>query len=429
MPAPASEPARYVVVGANHSSCGAGLRDLLFVDDRAAPAFLAALARDGIGQCLVLSTCDRVEVHAAHPAPESAVAGLKAALALNAGPAAAEAGKGLYALVDAAAVRHVFAVACSLDSLVIGEPQVLGQLKAAHRLARAAGTVGGELERLLAGAFAAAKRVRSETAIAQGPVTLAASALQIARSIHGDLARAGALLIGPGEMAELIAEKLREAGLGRLVVAATTAERATAAARRLDCQGVAFDALARALDAADIVIAGLGAGRVLVSAEMVALALRRRRFRPMFLIDAAIPADIEPAVAGLEEAFLYDLDDLEAVAQDARASRQRAAAAAWTILEAEVARFLADQTKRAPAGTVQRLHAHFESARAAALARAPADAGEATRWLIRHLLDRPARALRADPAGLEAAAARLFALDNETPDADDDAGDEGDAKP
>jgi glutamyl-tRNA reductase len=330
---------RCLVVGANHSSSPAALRDLIFVDDRAAPGFLAALKAAGIEQCLVLSTCDRVEVQAAHADPASAIRVIRAALAHNAGAASAEIEKGLYGLTDSAAARHVFAVAGSLDSVVIGEAQVLGQVKAALRLARAAGCVGDALEALLAAAFATAKRVRNETAIAQGPVTLAASALQIAKSIHGELSQTTALLIGPGEMAELIAHKLRAAGLGRLTVAAATAERATAAARRLDCQGVAFDALAPALAAADIVIAGLGSGRVLLSAEMVALALRRRRFRPMFLIDAAIPADIEPAVARLEEAFLYDLDDLEAVAENARAARQHAAAAAWAIVDTELARF------------------------------------------------------------------------------------------
>ncbi|MSO70429.1 MAG: glutamyl-tRNA reductase [Alphaproteobacteria bacterium] len=425
MIAPAIAPARYVVVGANHSSCPAALRDLIFVDDRAAPAFLAALKRAGIGQCLVVSTCDRVEVQAVHGEPDIAIAGIKTALARLAGEVAAEAEAGLYALVDTAAVRHVFAVAASLDSVVIGEAQVLGQVKAAHRLARAAGTLGDALEQLMAAAFATAKRVRSETALAQGPVTLAASALQTARSIHGDLARASALLIGPGEMAELIALKLREAGLGRLMVAATTAERATAAARRLDCQGVAFDALAQALDAADIVISGHGSGRVLLSAEMVEAALRRRRFRPMFLIDAAIPVDIEPAVARLEEAFLYDLDDLEMVAEDARAARVRAAAAAWAIVDAELARFIVSRAERKPAETVKRLYAQFEAARAEALSRAPADAAEATRWLIRRLLDRPARALRSDP-GLEDSAARLFGLDKTT---EDDDRDEGEPKP
>ncbi len=414
-------PARYVVVGANHRSSAAELRDRLFVDDAAAPGLLASLAAEGVTQCLVLSTCDRVEVQAAHKEPERALSLLRAALLARAGGASDPPPSALYGLVDEAAVRHVFAVAASLDSQVVGEPQVLGQLKAAQRLARGAGRMGAELDRLLQAALAAAKRVRGETRIAEGPVTLAGTAVQTARNIHGDLGRATCLLLGPGEMAELIAEKLRQGGLRRLAVAAASAERAAAAAARLDCAAVTFAGLGAALPAADIVVCGVGQGRYLLSAEMIADALKRRRYRPMFLIDAAVPSDVEPAVDRLSEAFLYDLDDLEAVANANRQDRRIAAAAAWAILDEEVARFLAERDARSAAPTVARLFAHFEAVRREALARAGGDAEAATRLLVGRLLSRPSEILRRsarDGAALDRAAAALFGLDEASAETD-----------
>jgi len=409
-----AEPTRVLVVGANHRSSSAMLRDRLFVDDAAAGEFLAGLAQAGVGECLVMSTCDRVEVQAASAAP-GAIDAIRQAFAAHGEVPAAEVAAQTYAHVDDEAVRRVFAVAASLDSMIIGEPQVLGQLKASHRVARAAGTMGPTLEAVLQAAYGAAKRVRGETTIAEGPVSIAAAAANVARGVHGDLAAARALLVGGGDMGAMIAEKLNEVGLGGLTVAAATLTRAEALARPFGCQSVTYDALAVAVANADIVLAAAGTGHHLIGAELVEGALRQRRRRPIFLVDTAIPGDVEPAVEHLEEAFLYDLDDLEAVAQQGRATREAAAHHAWEVLEQALADFGRAQGERAAVPAVTALRRRFEAARDEVLDAAPDDAAEATRLLVNRLLHEPSAALRAAAAqdgddGLAAAARRLFRL-------------------
>ncbi|MBF0375670.1 MAG: glutamyl-tRNA reductase, partial [Alphaproteobacteria bacterium] len=243
--------ARLVVVGANHRSSPLALRDQLFFDDEALPAFLAGLAARGVGHALALSTCDRVEVVAAHPDPDLAERAIREAFAERAGRAPAELAAQLYALSGVEAVRHCFAVTASLDSQIIGEPHVLGQVKAAHRLCRLG---GGEVEALLQAAYATAKRVRAETTVAEGPVSIASAAVRVACDLHGDLRRCEALLIGAGEMGELVAESLLAAGLNRLLITAPRASRAETLARALGCATLPFADFGPALAEADIVL-------------------------------------------------------------------------------------------------------------------------------------------------------------------------------
>ncbi len=416
-------PAEFVVVGTNHRSSPVMLRDQLFIEDAAVPGFLERLRRDGVAQAIVLSTCDRVEVQAAHGEPDDAARGIISALAEQAELELGALAECHYTLKGEEAIRHIFAVAASLDSMVIGEPHVLGQVKAGHRLARAAGTIGPELEAVLQAAYGVAKRVRTETQIAERPVSIAAVAVQLARDLHGGLERCGALLIGPSDMGELMADQLLAAGLDRLVVAARTAVRAEAIARRFGCHFTPFEALATALDDADIIVTGLGAGGHLLTAEMVEAALKRRRRKPIFLIDVALPGDVEPAVSRLDGAFVYDLDDLERVAIAGRATREAAAQAAWRIIDEEVEAFLHSRRERAAVPVLKALRRHFEEVREDMLADiGTADAREATRLLVRRLLHRPTEALRKiaaeeDAAGrgqgnmTERVLRRLFGLD------------------
>ena len=383
------------------------------------PVFLGELAGSGLKQCMVISTCDRIEIQAVHASPAAAIATVTSALAARAGAAAEDVTSQIYSLVGAAAVRHMFAVAASLDSSVVGEPQVLGQVKASHRSAVGAGTAGPELEAVLQAAYGAAKQIRSETAIALGPVTLATSAISVARDIHGDLARCTALLIGGGEMGMTLLEHFALAGLAGMTVAARTATRAEAMARRHGCGAVTYEALDNALGNADIVIAAAGVGQQLVTKSMVEAALSKRRRRPFFLIDAAIPGDIESGVDRLDDAFYYDLDDLETVAKEGRHGRQDAADRAWQLLDAQVAKFLATRTERSIGPAVLRLQQHFEVARAEVLKRVAGEgAEEATRLLVNRLLNRPFTALReaaadeAERRATEAALVRLFGLDD-----------------
>ena len=309
---------------------------------------------------------------------------------------------------------------------MIGEPYVLGQVKASHRAARDAGMSGKELEAVLQAAYGAAKRVRTETAIGERPVSTAAAAVELARGVHGDLGRCGGLLVGTGDMGELVAEALLAGGLGHFVVVHPRAGRAEAMARTLNCHVAPFEDLARALADGDILVTALGARRSIVTAEMVKAALKSRRKRPVLLVDASIPGDIDTAVERLDGAFLYDLNDLEGVAMRGRASRENEAGAALDIIDDEVARFLRGRAARAAVPTLTALRRHFEAAREAAIADAAGDAEKATRLLINRLLHGPSEALReiaalgsegaTDLRGAERALNRLFRLGDSAPE-------------
>jgi glutamyl-tRNA reductase len=409
---------RPLVVGANHRSSAAATREALFMAESRIPLFLARLRDAGIDQAVVMSTCDRVEVQAAVAEPDAAARRIAALLAEEGGLSRDALAGQLYLHQDEAAVRHIFMVASALDSQVVGEPNVSGQVKDAHRVSRELGMTGSELEAVLQAAYAAAKRVRSETAVGEGAVSIAAAAAEIAREVHGDLARATAVLAGGGEMGVLIADRLLQSGLGRLVVACRARGRAEMLARQWSCHHAPFDAVPTMLTEADILIAAQASGTTLIDAGQVRAALVKRRQRPMFLVDAAVPSDIDPAAGEPEGAFLYRVDDLEDLARQGLAGRGAAAASAREIVEREVEAFLGERAGRAASPVVTALRAHFAEAREAALREAGGDAERATRLMMNRLLHEPSAALRALGAagGAEAAEAlvrRLFKLDEE----------------
>ncbi len=412
---------RPLVVGANHRSSGAATREALFLPEAAVPGFLDRLRAAGLDQALVMSTCDRVEVQAAHADPATATRAITQLLAEQGGIEPGVLAPELYALIDADAVRHVFLVAAALDSQVIGESNVAGQLKDSHDMAKERGMTGSELEAVLQAAYAASKRVRSETAIGEGAVSIAAAAVEIAREVHGDLARCAALLIGGGEMGSLIVDRLRASGLCRLTVTARAQARAEMLARQWSCHHTPFAGLDAALADADIVVAAQAAGGTLVKADAVRAALAARRQRPVYLIDAAVPADIEIAAGRLDGAYLYHVDDLEDLALRGLAGRDRAAEEAREIVEREVEAFLGDRAGRAAAPLVAALRAHFAEVRDAALAEAKGDAERATRLMMNRLLHQPSSALRRIAGAgsgpeAEALVRTLFGLDDDGPD-------------
>ncbi len=380
------------MVGANHRSSTLAVRDRLFVEDEAVSGFLASLREGGIAQALVLSTCDRVEVQAIGEDRDSAARRISGVISDHADLETADLDAQLYVLWGEDAARHVFMVTAALDSQIIGEPQILGQVKACHRMARDAGMSGGELEALMQAAYGAAKRVRNDTAIGQRPVSIAAAAAQIACDVHGDLGRSACILVGAGDMGRMVAENLLAGGLDHLTVAHPTEARAQAMARALDCNVSSFEALR--LESADIVITALGGRRHVLSADMVNRALRHRRRRPMFLVDAAVPGDIDPAVNRIDEAFLYDLGDLERVALEGRASRETEAQGAVRIVDREVDAYLGGRAERAAVPALSGLRGYFEAVRAGALADGGGDAEKATRLLVNRLLHGPSRAMR-----------------------------------
>ena len=388
---PAFEP---FVVGATRRSSTLALRDRLFIDDAAAPDFYRRLAEAGVIQAIMLSTCDRVEVQGMSEAPAAAIDAVREILAARAGEDPAEIATQLETLNGDEAVRRIFAVAASLESQVIGESQVLGQVKEGHRLAGRHGMVGPALESLLQAAYAAAKRVRNETEIAERSVTLASSAVQIARDLHGDLSGSTGLILGLGDMGDLIGGQLRLAGLGGTILTGPS-RRTEVEARRMGCNFVPFEKLEDALADADIVVTASGTGRFLVTVEAMEQALRRRKRRPVLILDSGIPADVEPAVHDLDGAFVYTLDDLEQVAREGRANREAAAADAWKIVEAAADAWRRSLAERDAVPTLVSLRNEFEAVRDEILAADPnADAAEATRRLVNRLLHRPSEALR-----------------------------------
>jgi len=432
-----------LVVGANHRSSSLTLRDRLFVEERAMPAFLRRLREAGIEQAIVLSTCDRVEIQATHDTPQAAAPIISRVLAEHAELRPADLNGQTYMLTDTEAVKHIFSVAASLDSLIIGEPQVFGQVKDSHRLSREAGLVGSELEAILQAAYHTAKRVRSETAVGERPVSISAAAVQLAKDLHGDLSRCAGLLIGAGDMGELVAGDLLSAGLDRLSVVHPTETRAEPLARRLGCHVGNFERLDELLPEVDIVLTSMGTRRHVIVADKVKAMLAARKRRPVFLIDTGIPGDIDPAADKLDGAFLYDLNDLEKVAMEGRASREGQARNAWKILEGELDRFVRGRAERAAVPALTRLRQHFEQVRQASLRDSGGDADKATHLLINRLLHTPSESLRETAAeaapeekdepssedlkAAERVLARLFRLEDEDKNNDDKNG--GDDEP
>lgn len=393
---------RPIIVGANHRSSSLALRDALFVDDAAQSSFLAALKEAGLSQALALSTCDRVEVLTMHHDAGIAEAIIAQAFAARGHVTTDGLAGQLYTLADEAAVKHCFAVTASLDSLIIGEPHVLGQVKACHRMAREAGLCGPEMETLLATAYAVAKRVRTETAVAERPVSIASAAVQFARDLHGELTDCTALLLGAGEMGELVAESMLAAGVQRLVVAAPRQSQAEVLAESLNCHLAAFEGLSELLPQADIVLTAVSGRHHLIGTEHVHAALRKRRRKPIFLVDVGIPGDIDPAVNRVDGAFLYDLTDLERLAMEGRATREVAARQAWTIIDAELTSFSRGRAARAAVPSIVALRSRFEAEREQVLAEAGDDAEKATHLLISRLLHDPSEAMKGIAAGGDA---------------------------
>jgi len=390
-----SSDAKVLVIGANHRSSSLALRDRLFLDEPEVIPFLVKLKDAGVEQCLVVSTCDRVEVHCVDHSVERARGIIVEILGQRAELDVSTIETQLYVLEGEEAVRHIFRVTASLDSLMVGEPQVVGQVKDAHRLAVEAGTVGSELERIFQAAYGTAKRVRTETAVGERPVSIASVAVQIAKELHGDLERCRGLLIGAGDMGELTAQNLIEAGLNAFTCVHSFAGRAKMIARNLDCHAGDFDSRDRLAVEADIIVTSMNKRSRVVSKEMVAAALKARKNKPIFIIDTGIPGDVDPGVNDVDGAFLYDLHDLEQVAMEGRASREAEARAATSILEKDLAQFFKGKEERNAVPLVTSLRDRFEAERQSVLAIHGNDAEKATRLLINRLLHTPSEELRA----------------------------------
>jgi glutamyl-tRNA reductase len=326
-----------VLIGVNHKTAPIELRERIAISrDELPDATRALAAQPGVSECMIVSTCNRVEILAAVESPET---DLTTFLHNHFGLDQALLAPHIYQHRDQQAVRHLFRVASSLDSMVVGEPQILGQVKEAFAAARAAGTVSGQLEHLLQSTFAAAKRVRTETQIGSNSVSIASVAVELARKIFGSLQGRTVFLVGAGKMSELAARHLVQQGAGAILVTNRTLERARQLAEPFDGRVIPFEKLYETATEADIVISSTGAPHPIFRKEHGQQFMHRRRNRPMFFIDIAVPRDVDPAMNKVEGIFVYDIDDLQQVAASHIAERQTQAGDAEALIDAEVERF------------------------------------------------------------------------------------------
>jgi glutamyl-tRNA reductase len=328
-----------VVVGLSHKTAPLAVREALaFPRDRLAEALERAREEAGLTEAMILSTCNRVEVYGRAPGPTARH--VAEFLARFHDRRLEELDSHLYRLEGDAAVRHAFRVAASLDSMVLGESQILGQVKEAYEVAEGAGALGSVLTALRNRSLAAAKRARTETAIGRNAVSISHVAVELARKIFGDLRDRPVLLVGAGKMSELAARQMVRGGARATVVGGRTLEKAEQMAALLGGQAAPLEDLRSSMAEVDVVISGTGAPGVVVRREDVEAAQATRRFRPLFLIDIAVPRDIEPGAREVSGVFLYDLDDLRSVAEANLRERLKEAASAEAIVDEEIAAFL-----------------------------------------------------------------------------------------
>ncbi len=330
-----------LILGLNHRTAPVAVRERLAFADDEVPEALRRLkiASPSIHEVALLSTCNRVEVVAATPDQSEAAEQAARFLAAdrNVAPAAFEAA--LYRIEGREAVRHLFRVGASLDSMVVGEPQILGQLKVAYAQAAEAGTVGLVLHRAFHRAFSVAKHVRRATLVGRGSVSVSSAAVALARQIFDHLEDKTVMLMGAGKMAELTARQLKRLGIESLLITNRTFDRAVALARELGGTAVPYDNYRPYLKLADVVIGSVAATQPVLGAQELEAIVRERRYRPMFLIDMGVPRNFDQRLNEINNVYLYDIDDLGAAAQDSREDREREALKAEQIVELELDRF------------------------------------------------------------------------------------------
>ena len=333
---------KLLVTGVSHKTAPVEVRERLAFREEALPTALADLkARDGVSEALILSTCNRVEIVMTTDDGADPHAVVEAFLAERKSIDAAQLAAHLYHHEGREAIHHLFRVAASLDSMVIGEPQILGQLKTAYAHAKDCGAVCGWMDGLLTRAFSVAKRVRSETGIGQMAVSISYAAVELARKIFGDLNNRTIMIVGAGKMSELAARHLRRSGASRVFVTNRTHERAVEMAELFQGTPVEYTKFVSMLPEVDIVITSSGAPHYILHREEMQRVRSARRNKPMFLIDIAVPRNIEPSVNDLDNIFLYDIDDLQEVVNANLRERMKEADHAETLVSEEVERMLA----------------------------------------------------------------------------------------
>lgn len=420
---------RLFAVGLSHRTAPVELRECVDFARNGVEQALASLASRGVGrEVVVLSTCNRAEIYAVGDTDATAE-GVSRFFSEYHNIAHAEMAEHLYVRNGAEAARHLFRVAAGLDSLVVGEPQILGQVKAAYAAAHEGHFTAALMNRLFHSAFAAGKRVRSETGLGEGAVSVSYAAIALAKKIIGDLKGRNVLILGAGEMAKLTGIHLQAQQVRQITIASRTLPTAQNLAAHLGGAATPWEALDSALHAADIVVTATGASEPVLTRARIEDAMRGRRSRALFIIDIALPRDVEASAGNLDQVFLYNIDDLQTIVQENLARRTAELARAEAIVEEEVAKFTAWMQSREIVPTVVALRQRFEAIRRSELARlepkltglppeARSRVEEITRLIVEKLLLTPTEQLKSvsDEAMIVAyadALNRLFSLPQE----------------
>jgi len=428
---------RLQVVGLSHRTAPIELRECVDFARGGIDAALKALSVRGAAQeSVILSTCNRAEVYAiieSDTATETIGRFFSEYHQLD----HRETAEHLYTLNGGEAARHLFRVAAGLASMVVGEPQILGQVKSAYTVASDLQLTGSILNRLFHSSFAVGKRVRSETGLGEGAVSVSYAAIALAKKIFGKLSGLGVLILGAGEMAKLTAIHLKAQQVRQMTIASRTLKAAEGLAARLDAKAVPWTDLDRALMSADIVVTATGATEPVLTGPQVEEVMRQRRNRPLFIIDIAVPRDIDAAVGDLEQVFLYNIDDLQSIVEENLSKRAAEVERAESIVNEEVTKFMAWQRSRSAVPTIVALRQRFETIRVSELQRlegklgaltpeARARVDDVTRLIVEKLLIEPTEQLKALPdeetqAAYTEAINRLFKLQQDEPESLDSA--------
>jgi glutamyl-tRNA reductase len=349
------------ILGINHKTAPVALREkVAFTEERLLAALQTLRREAGIAEVVIVSTCNRTEVYWAGSATG---AELSQWLERHHGNSL-DLASSLYVHQEQQAVEHAFSVASGLDSMVLGEAQILGQLKDAYRVAQEAGSTGPSLNKLFQAAFSAAKRVRSETRIGENAVSIASATVSLARRVYSELSVHTVLMVGAGDMIALAARHFMSAGVQRMVIANRTLGRAQTLAAELKAYAVGLEDLDKELAQADIVIACTASTVPLITKSAVEAAIGARRRRPIFMVDLAVPRDIDPAVADLEDVYLFSIDDLQQLIDENKQQRAAAAGGARVVIDEEVARFLTESRAHDAGPAIRVLRRQAEEIRA-----------------------------------------------------------------
>ena len=419
----------FLLIGVNHKSAPVEVRERFAIPESRLPEATRSLAEfPGIDEAMILSTCNRVELVACS---KNGSADLRGFFSKYFDVDASKCTDFLYEHRERDAVRHLFRVAASLDSMIVGEPQILGQVKEAYAVARAVGAVHSHLDALLTRSFAVAKRVRSETAVGSSAVSVASVAVELAKKIFGSLHGKTVYLVGAGKMSELAARHLLAHGAAQILVANRTFDRAAQLAAKFNGLAIPFEQLYDTVDRADIVITSTGAPHALFRREHGETFLTRRKNRPMFFIDIAVPRDVDAQMNKLDGIFVYDIDDLQSAVTAHVSDRQKEAQRAESIIETEVERFHARLRTLDVVPTIVSLQEQLETIRQAEIDRVRGRLGELnpdqelaveamTRGIINKIMHAPMRTLKTAASDPESTTIidivrRLFNLGDEKP--------------